>query len=98
MFGSLVIALPTKHTGGVLQLRHDDETFNHDCSNKFSLSPPSLEWVAFYSDVEHEVSKVKHGHRVTLTYNLYFVDVAHTPAIPVEVPVSNQFFQTFSKL
>jgi hypothetical protein len=30
--------------------------------------------VVFYSDVEHEVSVVTSGYRVTLTYNLYLVD------------------------
>ncbi|KAL1756634.1 hypothetical protein FB107DRAFT_273808 [Schizophyllum commune] len=33
---------------------------------------PKLFYVAFFSDVEHEVSKVTAGFRVTLTYNLYF--------------------------
>jgi hypothetical protein len=30
--------------------------------------------VAFFSDIEHEVAPVISGHRVTLTYNLYFED------------------------
>jgi hypothetical protein len=30
--------------------------------------------VAFFSDVEHEVALVTSGHRITLTYNLYFDD------------------------
>ena len=33
---------------------------------------PSLVYVAFYSDVEHEVLPVRSGHRVTITYNLYY--------------------------
>jgi hypothetical protein len=33
---------------------------------------PSICYVAFFSDVEHEVAPVIAGHRVTLTYNLYF--------------------------
>jgi hypothetical protein len=28
--------------------------------------------IATYSDCEHEVLEVTRGHRVTLTYNLYF--------------------------
>jgi hypothetical protein len=96
MFGSLAVVLPTKHTGGALHLRHDGKSFIHDCSNKFSSSSPQVVWVAFYSDVEHEVSKVEQGHRVTLTYNLYFVDGAVTPAIPRDISTSNAFFQAFS--
>jgi hypothetical protein len=95
MFGSLVVVLPTKHTGGALHLRHDGKSFIHDCSNKFSSSPPQVAWVAFYSDVEHEISKVEQGHRVTLTYNLYFVDGAVAPAIPRDISTSNAFFQAF---
>ena len=34
-------------------------------------NPSTIEWVAFYSDCEHEVFEVTKGHRITLTYNLY---------------------------
>src|SRR6202042_3226946 len=30
---------------------------------------PSIAYIAFYSDVEHEVLKVTSGHRATITYN-----------------------------
>ncbi|CAL1715335.1 unnamed protein product [Somion occarium] len=39
-----------------------------------------IAYVAFYSDVEHEVTQVNSGYRVTVTYNLYF-DAA-VPSIP----------------
>jgi len=32
----------------------------------------SISYAAFYGDVEHEVTEVKSGYRLTLTYNLYF--------------------------
>lgn len=44
---------------------------------------PSLAYVAFYSDIEHEVLKVTSGSRVTLTYNLYLVPHDPTPGAPV---------------
>jgi hypothetical protein len=44
-----------------------------DCTN-------SVAYVAFYSDVDHEVREVTDGHRVTITYNLYTFD------IPGELP------------
>ena len=31
-------------------------------------------YVAFFSDIEHEVAPVTSGHRITLTYSLYFDD------------------------
>ncbi|KAK3380993.1 hypothetical protein B0H63DRAFT_560784 [Podospora didyma] len=32
----------------------------------------AVHWAAFYSDCEHEVLELIEGHRITLTYNLYF--------------------------
>ncbi|KAG7090307.1 hypothetical protein E1B28_011905 [Marasmius oreades] len=75
MFSSLVIVFPTPHTGGQLVLRHDDKEHNFDSGTVLSNSPSpndTIAYVAFFSDVEHEVLPVTSGHRVTLTYNLYF--------------------------
>ena len=41
-----------------------------DTDNVKDLSD-DVEWAGFYSDCEHEVSEVKSGHPITLTYNLY---------------------------
>jgi hypothetical protein len=37
-----------------------------------TAAPTSIVIAAFFSDVEHDVQPVTSGHRVTLTYNLYF--------------------------
>ncbi|PPQ73416.1 hypothetical protein CVT26_015767 [Gymnopilus dilepis] len=53
---------------------------------------PQIAFVAFYSDVEHEVAIVDSGYRVTLTYNLYLVDVpsAHPLGIvPTKDPLND---------
>ncbi|KAJ7886218.1 hypothetical protein B0H14DRAFT_2434285 [Mycena olivaceomarginata] len=80
MFGSLVVVFPAAHVGGALLLRHDgkEEEFNsaHILS---SFDTPTVAYIAFYGDVEHEVALVESGHRVTLTYNLYFAKA--TPAL-----------------
>ncbi|KAJ7367492.1 hypothetical protein DFH08DRAFT_908771 [Mycena albidolilacea] len=80
MFGSLVIVFPAAHVGGALLLRHDgkEEEFNsaHILS---SFDAPTVAYIAFYGDIEHEVALVESGHRVTLTYNLYFAKA--TPAL-----------------
>ncbi|PCH40476.1 hypothetical protein WOLCODRAFT_136899 [Wolfiporia cocos MD-104 SS10] len=65
MFGSLVIAFPTAHEGGSFILL-DSALMVAD------RTKPCVAYIAFYSDVEHEITPVKSGHRVTLTYNLYF--------------------------
>ena len=87
MVGSLVVVYPTPHQGGELVLRHkgrewaiDENTLNH------SQSSTSIAYVAFYSDIEHEVLKVSSGCRVALTYNLYLVDSTPGVQAPSVVP------------
>ena len=46
---------------------------------------PHLAYIALYSDVEHEVSMVKTGHRISVTYNLYFDDDTRAPIIPLSL-------------
>ena len=76
MFGSLVVCLPSKFTGGALVTRHQGRQVTFDWS-----SSTATQWAAFYSDVEHEVLPVTSGHRITLTYNLYHTSLAMTPEI-----------------
>ena len=77
MLGSLVVIYPTTHEGGELVLRHKGREWKFDAKSlTASQSSPSLAYVAFYSDIEHEVLKVTGGCRVTVTYNLYLVDPA----------------------
>src|SRR4051794_40804508 len=75
MFGSLVVVLPTKHEGGTLIFRHGEKEWTFDSAKAVEPSDStSLKagFAIFYSDVEHEVTPVVSGYRVTLTYNLYF--------------------------
>lgn len=77
MFGSLVVVFPTPHDGGALVLRHRERGWTFD-SSKMLLEPrvpSSVAFVAFFSDVDHEVTPIVSGHRVTVTYNLYFQPV-----------------------
>lgn len=80
MCGSLVIVFPTAHQGGELVLRHESKAYTFDSSKL--LSHPdmssSVAFVAFFSDIDHEVLPVTSGHRVTITYNLYFAESART--------------------
>lgn len=75
MFGSLVVVLPIAHEGGGLLLKHNKHETVFDSAVELAGKPETtVAYAAFYSDVEHEVQKVVSGNRVTLTYNLYFVD------------------------
>jgi hypothetical protein len=94
MFGSLVVVFPTPHEGGALLLRHKGEEWTFDSAATLTAAlPSSIAYVALFSDVEHEVLPVTSGHRVTLTYSLYFDEhervsakdlVSELPSIPQE--------------
>jgi hypothetical protein len=87
MIGSLVVIFPTPHLGGTLILRHDGQEYTFDSGLELSRAEkPSIGYVAFYSDVEHEVTVVESGHRVSLTYNLYVYDASQQQDIPPSVP------------
>ncbi|KAH9947477.1 hypothetical protein B0H21DRAFT_335574 [Amylocystis lapponica] len=83
MFGSLVIVFPTPHEGGALILRQEDKEWTVDSGALIAdESSPCIAYTAFYSDVEHEVTPVKSGHRVTVTYNLYFAEEPDPVGVP----------------
>lgn len=62
------------HEGGQLVVRHSNQTVTFDWSKSGSRARNSaaVQRAAFYSDCEHEVKDVTEGHRITLTYNLYY--------------------------
>jgi len=95
MLGSLVVIYPTPHEGGELVLRHKDQEWKFDANTLIATqSSPSLAYIAFHSDIEHEVLKVTSGRRVTVTYNLYLVD----PASRLEGSVVTPNAQSASEL
>ena len=67
MFATLVIALPSEHTGGdvLVQLRDEKQILKTQGVCDFGYS-----YLAWYADVSHSVTKVESGHRLVLTYNL----------------------------
>ncbi|RGP75161.1 hypothetical protein FLONG3_5845 [Fusarium longipes] len=67
--GSLVVCLPVAHKGGQLAVRHGGREVEFDWASRHQ---GTIQWAAFFSDCEHEVLQVTHGHRVTLTYNLFW--------------------------
>ncbi|KAF9887164.1 hypothetical protein FE257_010418 [Aspergillus nanangensis] len=66
--GSLVVCLPSRFKGGMLIIQHNRQLLEFDWSPQ---SESAIQWVAFYSDCEHEIQTVTDGNRITLTYNLY---------------------------
>ena len=89
MFGSLVVCLPTQFTGGSLVTRHLGQEVIFDWSSSFQGSDSqNIEWAAFFCDVEHEILPVKSGHRITLTYNLYYAEER-----PSTFPIVSPFYR-----
>ncbi|MET4082637.1 hypothetical protein ABIB40_002597 [Pedobacter sp. UYP30] len=68
MFGSLVISLPSKHTGGELVISFEGATevaaFAKDSGDY------KINYAAFYADCDHEIKPLTSGYRVCLIYNL----------------------------
>jgi len=80
MVATLVVTLPSTHTGGELVLHHGErETTYRASKSKVCL-------VAFYADCLHEVRPVSSGHRVALTYNL-LLEGDSAAASPTDEPV-----------
>lgn len=68
MFGTLVIGLPSTHSGGELLVRFDGK----EKSISFDTWAANYEipYAAFYADCDHEIKPLTAGYRVCLVYNL----------------------------
>ncbi|KAH9464394.1 hypothetical protein MJO28_001933 [Puccinia striiformis f. sp. tritici] len=64
MFGTLIICLPSAHTGGEVVVKHNGKY------KILKTSDASQSFACWYSDVIHEVLPVESGYRCVLTYNL----------------------------
>ena len=73
MVGTLVVSLPSAHTGGELVIDHAGQI------NAYRASKEELTFVAFYADCRHQVTPVRSGYRVTLTFNLLSAAEAQAP-------------------
>ncbi|KAF2670498.1 hypothetical protein BT63DRAFT_454687 [Microthyrium microscopicum] len=67
MFGTLVVCLPSKHTGGEVHVSHAGSTKIFKTAPRSTFDFSTLAW---YSDVTHEIKPVESGYRLVLTYNL----------------------------
>lgn len=67
MFGTLVMALPSKYEGGEVHVTHAGKTKVFAASEFSAFEYPYLAW---FSDVSHEVKPITSGRRLVLTYNL----------------------------
>ena len=67
MFATLVIVLPTAHTGGQTRVWHDGRQMTLDVSKSCAFGAA---FTVLYTDVDHQVEPVESGLRLALSYNL----------------------------
>ena len=67
MVASLVLVLPSPHIGGDLLIQQGAEKY---CFASENLADEVIKCIAFYADCQHEITPVKQGYRLALTYNL----------------------------
>lgn len=93
----MVICLPSEFTGGELQVKHKGQTRTFDWSGKVSQDgQPQIPWAFLYSDCEHEVLPVTSGHRITLTYDIYYT--ATSTVAELEDTRTETLYQAIDKL
>lgn len=68
LVGTLVVEVPSVHAGGAFVLDDGRGEQVFDWSGRPDRG--AVRWVAFFSDVDHEVKLVTDGTRVTLVYSL----------------------------
>lgn len=79
MFSTLVIALPSEHMGGDVNVQLRTENCTLQTQGRCDFDHVYLAW---YADVNHSVSKVSPGHRLVLPYNLILQNhPSHIPSV-----------------
>lgn len=80
MFGTLIVILPSLHTGGIVQLSHAGMQKEFDFGGPTSVTNTS--YAAWYTDILHSVSPVTSGYRFALSYNMIHKGIAAVPRLP----------------
>ncbi|MDE2379594.1 2OG-Fe(II) oxygenase [Bradyrhizobium sp.] len=70
MFATMVIVLPSTHSGGELVIKHLGREVVLDLRAE---EPSQVGFAAFYADCVHEVRPITTGCRLALVYNVHFV-------------------------
>lgn len=78
MIATLVVVLPSAHSGGALVIDHQDSIKRF---HSHRLPPDKLGLFAFYADCRHELKPVTEGNRIVLTYNLSYKGAARKPRL-----------------
>lgn len=84
MVGTLLVVLPSRYTGGTLCVEHKGTNKRF---HRLKSQATELSLIAFYADCRHEITPLKSGHRVVLSYHLHLSESGGvaSPAVPKNV-------------
>lgn len=75
MFATLILQLPSIHTGGDLIVYNPDKTtFKHDFGKLTNKSAYEIHYAAHYADAEHEITEITSGYRLALVYSICWIN------------------------
>ena len=80
MFATMVVVLPSRHSGGALVISHNGEDKKLFFGGK--NSDATIQYAGFYADCRHEVKPITDGYRVCLVYNLSLPKKVSIPLTP----------------
>ena len=95
MFGTLIIVLPSLHSGGEVVVRHAGREVVLDLA---TTDVSQLNYAAFYDDCEHAVRPVADGNRLCLIYNSIQWPGDPNQQKPLNVPDYDKEIASVSKL
>ena len=70
MFATLVIQLPSNHSGGAIIVHHNGETREFKMGTDTCAASYASHYMCHYADAKHEVEPITSGHRLCLVYSL----------------------------
>ncbi|MCU7905939.1 MAG: 2OG-Fe(II) oxygenase, partial [Candidatus Thiodiazotropha sp. (ex Epidulcina cf. delphinae)] len=94
MVATLVVVLPSSHSGGTLVIDHQGEKRRYQSCR---AAADKLSFFAFYADCQHEVRPVTEGYRVALIYNLILKEGAEKIASPSATRTQQQLAETLKR-
>ncbi len=94
MLATLVVNLPSEHTGGELIVSHGGQSYSYLFADSDGFHPA---FVAFYADCYHEVKPVTSGYRINLIYNLALADRKEQPLLAQQSKVFEDIGQAIKK-
>ncbi|CAD6969139.1 unnamed protein product [Tilletia controversa] len=86
MFATMVVQLPSAHTGGALEVYRQNEGTPtvHDFGAAKGTAPFQCHYAVHYADAEHALQPVTAGYRLAMVYSICWPEDWETPAPSLE--------------